>query len=255
MSGRALITGASAGLGAALAEEFASHGHDLVLVARRADRLARRAAELEDAHGVAATPIAMDLTDEGAPARLFDELDDRGLGLGTLVNNAGMGTYGPFAESDPDEERAQIDLNVRAVVELSRRFLRDRERGKLLNVGSVAGVTPGPYLAGYYASKAYVNSFTQAVAAEHGDRAVDVTLLAPGPIATEFHERAGMDHSSVGDRLCYDADRVAEAGYEGLQSGETVVVPGLGMKLLVALLRVTPRSLQRWGALLVNRGR
>jgi len=252
--GTALITGASAGIGAALAREFARHGHDVVLVARREERLDTLAEDLER-HGIRANVVAMDLAADGAPDRLWAVLDDRGITVDTLVNNVGIGTYGPFAESDLDEERTQLRLNVEVLVELSRQFLDGRESGALLNVGSVAGFTPGPYMAGYYASKAYVDSFTQALAAEHRDSDVDVTVLCPGPTETEFQERAGMGDSAVGTYLFYTPEQVARAGYRGLRNGETVVVPGTVMKLLVALLRVVPRSLQRWGGRLVNGNR
>ena len=247
----ALITGASAGIGEALAREFARHGHDVVLVARRAERLETLAADLER-HGVAAHVVAMDLADDGAPEQLWAELDDRDIAVDTLVNNVGIGTYGPFAESDRDAERTQLRLNVDVLVELSRQFLDGRESGALLNVGSVAGFTPGPYMAGYYASKAYVNSFTQALAAEHRDDDIDVTLLCPGPTETEFQERAGMGDSAVGRYLLYTSAQVARAGYRGLHAGETVVIPGLAMKMAVLLLRFVPRPLQRWGGRLVN---
>jgi short-subunit dehydrogenase len=249
--GRALITGASAGIGAALAREFARHGHDLVLVARRRDRLEDLAADLER-HGVAVDVIAMDLAADGAVDRLWTELDDRGIGLDTLVNNVGVGTHGPFAESDREAERTLLRLNVEIVVELTHRFLENREAGAVLNVGSVAGFVPGAYMAGYYASKAYVNSFSQALAAEYHDSDVDVTVLCPGPTETEFQERAGMGDSAIGRYLFYTPEQVARAGYRGLQRGEAVVIPGLAMRALVALLPFVPRRLQRWGSRLVN---
>lgn len=250
-SGATLVTGASAGIGAALAREFARHGHDLVLVARREDRLESLAGELER-HGVGVDVVAMDLAEGGALDRLWAELDDRGVALDTLVNNVGIGTYGPFAESDREAERTQLRLNVEVLVDLTHRFLEGRETGSVLNVGSVAGFVPGAYMAGYYASKAYVNSFSQALAAEYHDSAVDVTVLCPGPTETEFQERAGMGESAVGRYLFYTAEEVARAGYHGLQRGEAVVIPGLGMRALVALLPFVPRSLQRWGSRLVN---
>jgi len=249
-----LITGASAGIGAALAREFACHGHDLVLVARREERLDALADDLER-HGVTAHVVAMDLAADGAPARLWAELDERGITVDTLVNNVGIGTHGPFAESDRERERTQLRLNVSVLIELSRHFLDDRETGALLNVGSVAGFTPGPYMAGYYASKAYVNSFTQALAAEHHDSEIDVTVLCPGPTETEFQDRAGMGDSAVGRYLFYTPEQVARAGYRGLQAGETVVIPGRAMTVLATLLRFVPFSLQRWGGRLVNGNR
>lgn len=249
--GVALITGASAGIGEALAREFARHGHDVVLVARREARLDDLADDLAR-HGVRAHVVAMDLAAEDASDRLWDELDDRDIAVDTLVNNVGIGTHGRFAESDPDRERTQLRLNVDVLVELSRRFLDGRDSGHLLNVGSVAGFVPGAYMAGYYASKAYVNSFTQAVAAEHHDDDIGVTLLCPGPTETEFQDRAGMSDSAVGRYLLYTPAQVARAGYRGLQNGTTVVIPGTGMKMAVLLLRFVPRPLQRWGGRLVN---
>ncbi|WP_225332753.1 SDR family NAD(P)-dependent oxidoreductase [Halomicrobium urmianum] len=255
VSGPALITGASAGIGRSLAGEFARHHYDVVLVARRAERLRDLADDLERP-GVEATAVPMDLAADGAPARLWDALDERGIDPGALVNNVGVGTHGRFAESDLDRERTQLRLNVELPVELTRRFLDGRDRGAVLNVGSVAGFTPGPYMAGYYASKAYVNSFSEALAAEHcDDDDVRVTVVCPGPVDTEFHDRAGVDHSSIGRWLSYDPDFVARTAYDGLRRGETVVIPGRGMRALSALLRVVPRSLRRWGGRLVNGGR
>lgn len=247
----ALITGASAGIGEALAREFARHGHDVVLVARREERLRSLAEDLTEL-GVATHVVPMDLDEDGAAERLFDRLADRGIEFDALVNNVGVGTYGPFAESDPDGESTQLRLNVQVLIELTNRFLDGRQRGAVLNVGSVAGFTPGPYMAGYYASKAYVNSFSQALAAEHHDDDVDVTVVCPGPVETEFHERAGMGDSSIGERISYTPERVSRAAYRGLQSGETVVIPGWEMKLLVTLLRFVPLSVARWGGRLVN---
>ncbi len=254
VAGPALITGASAGIGRSLAREFVRHGHDVVLVARREERLRELADDLARP-GVAATAVPMDLAADGAPERLWDELDERGLDPGVLVNNVGVGTHGRFAESELDRERTQLRLNVELPIELTRRFLDGRDRGAVLNVGSVAGFTPGPYMAGYYASKAYVNRFSEALAAEHCDDGVRVAVVCPGPVDTEFHDRAGIDHSSIGRWLSYDPDFVARAAYDGLRRGETVVIPGRGMRILSGLLRVVPRSLRRWGGRLVNGGR
>ncbi|WP_226011548.1 SDR family NAD(P)-dependent oxidoreductase [Halomicrobium salinisoli] len=254
LTGPALITGASAGIGRSLAREFARHHHDVVLVARREERLRDLADGLERP-GVAATAVPMDLAADGAPEWLWNELDERGLEPDVLVNNVGVGTHGRFAESDLDRERAQLRLNVELPVELTRRFLDGRDRGAVLNVGSVAGFTPGPFMAGYYASKAYVNSFSEALAAEHRDDGVRVTVVCPGPVDTEFHDRAGVEHSSIGRWLSYDPDFVARAAYDGLRRDETVVIPGRGMAVLSALLRVVPRSLRRLGGRLINGGR
>ncbi len=255
MTGTALVTGASAGIGRALAVEFARNGHDVVLVARREARLRSVAEQVEDEHGVATAVVSMDLTDEDAPERLLAELEDRGVDVDVLVNNVGVGTHGRFDEGDLDDVRRELRLNVEVLVELTHRFLDGRTRGQVLNVGSVAGFVPGPYLSTYYASKAYVNSFSEALAAEYHDAEVDVTVLCPGPVDTAFQRRAGMGDSLIGRRFSHTPEAVARAGYEGLQDGETVVIPGWRMKALSLLLRVAPRRLLRWGGRLMNGGR
>lgn len=255
MAPTALVTGASAGIGRALATEFARHGHDLVLVARRAERLRSLADELETGYGVDATALSMDLTDDDAPGRLFAALDDRGITPDTLVNNVGVGVYGRFGEGDLADQRTQLRLNVDVLVELTHRFLDGRSRGNVLNVGSVAGFTPGPLLAGYYASKAYVNSFSEALAEEYRDTAVDVTVVCPGPVDTEFQDRAGMGDSTVAHVFSHTPEEVASAAFDGHQAGKAVVIPGLPMRLLTLFLRLCPRGLRRWGARLVNGGR
>jgi len=253
-AGTALVTGASAGIGAALAREFAVHGHDVVLVARREERLRRLAGDL-GSEGVTATPIVMDLDDPAAAMDLHEDVTERGLDIDILVNNVGVGTYGPFVESDLDAERTQLRLNVVLPVELTRLFLDEfDEGGKVLNVGSMAGMAPGPGLSTYYASKAYVNSFTEAIAEElRGE--VDVTLVCPGPVETEFADRAGMGESSVGSASSNTPENVAEAAYTGLMDGETVVVPSRAMRIVDLLRRVAPRSVVRRVTRWANSGR
>jgi short-subunit dehydrogenase len=246
--GRALITGGSAGIGAALAEEFASHGADLVLVARREDRLREVGERLRDEHDVDVTVVVRDLAEPGAAEALYDTLQERDVTVDALVNNVGIGTYGPFHRSDADSELDQLKLNVVTPVTLSRLYLEEfvaRGRGWVLNVGSMAGFQPGPYMATYYASKAYVNSFSQGVAEELRDTDVTVTVLCPGPVDTEFQDRAGMGDSEIGSRFAHTPQAVARAGYRGLLDGERVVIPGLAMKGLYYLGRLTPKPLQR----------
>jgi short-subunit dehydrogenase len=252
--GTALITGASAGIGAALAREFAAHGHDVVLVARRKERLERLASELE-ARGVTATTIAMDLDDAAAAIELHEAVSERGLDVDILVNNVGVGTYGPFADSDLDAARTPLSLNVVLPVPLTTLFLAELPGGgRLLTVGSMAGMAPGPGLATYYASKSYVNSFTQAIAEElRGD--VGVTLVCPGPVDTEFADRAGMGESTVGAISSNTPENVAAAAYDGLMAGETVVVPSRAMRVVDLLCRIAPRSVIRRVARWVNSGR
>lgn len=252
MDGAALVTGASAGIGRALAEEFAERGHDIALVARREDRLRDLADELEADHGVSAAILSMDLSEDDAPERLFAALADRDITLDTLVNNVGVGTYGRFGDGDITDQRRQLRLNVEVLVELTHRFLEGRTGGDVLNVGSIAGFAPGPLLAGYYASKAYVNSFSQALAAEQRDTEVKVTVVCPGPVDTEFQERAGAGDSAIGRWFSHTPEQVASAAYAGLQRGKPVVIPGWEMKLLSVLVKASPRRLLTWGGRLVN---
>jgi len=251
----ALITGGSAGIGAALAEEFARNGHDLALVARREERLRELGGRLTEAYDVDVTVVVRDLAEPGAAESLYETLDDRDLTVDVLVNNVGIGTYGPFHASDPDRELDQLKLNVVTPVTLTRLYLSEfvaRGRGGVLNVGSMAGFQPGPYMAGYYASKAYVNSFSQGVAEELRQTDVGVTVLCPGPVDTEFQSRAGMGDSRIGSYFTHSPEAVARAGYAGLQDGDRVVIPGLAMKGVYLLGRLTPRPLQRRVARWVN---
>jgi short-subunit dehydrogenase len=253
--GTALITGASGGIGRAVAQEFAARGHDVVLVARSEGKLAQLAEGFE-ARGVTATPIAMDLDRPGAAEDLYAEVAERGLDIDVLVNNVGVGTYGPFAESDLDAERTQLRLNVTLPVALTRLFLDEfDDGGAVINMGSVAGFQPGPNLAGYYASKAYINSFSEALAEELRETPVDVTVVCPGPVDTEFQERAGMSDSTVGSVTSNTPEAVATAAYEGAAAGDAVVIPRRSMRLIDRLVRVTPRWIVRRVAALVNQGR
>ena len=248
MKDTALVTGASGGIGRALARQFARHGHDVVLVARSEDALADAATEFEDRYGVTATTIVHDLDQPHAADALYDDVQERDLDVGILVNNVGIGTYGEFHETDLGEERSQLRLNVETLVVLTRLFLadfRERDRGKVLNVGSTAGFVPGPKMAGYYASKAYVNSFSEALAVENRDTGVDVSVLCPGPVDTGFQERAEMTDSIVGSMFMNDAESVAAAGYRGLLAGDTVILPGFTSKMTYYGERVTPRPILR----------
>jgi len=243
-----LVTGASAGIGRALARQFARHGHDVVLVARREDALADAASEFEERYGVTATPLVHDLDVDGAAQALYDDVQDRDLDVGVLVNNVGVGTYGEFHETDLDAERSQLRLNVETLVVLTRLFLadfRERDRGKILNVGSTAGFVPGPKMAGYYASKAYVNSFSEALAVETRHAGVDVSVLCPGPVETEFQERAGMTDSLIGSVFTNDTESVAAAGYRGLLAGDTVILPSVASKFTYYGERIAPRPILR----------
>jgi hypothetical protein len=241
-----VITGASAGIGTELARVFARNGHSLLLVARRERRLNALAAEIAAAGRPEPVVLPLDLTQADAGARIAQALAARGLEPEYVVNNAGFGLAGRAGDLDRNEQLAMIDLNMRMLTDLSLAFLDSlmRRRGGLLNVGSVAGFLPGPGSAVYYASKAFVLSFTEAMHCELKPLGVRVTCLCPGPVASEFHARAGMSEAEVAWPLAVPAERVAEAGYRGLMRGRRLVVPGLANKLVAALVpRLVPRPL------------
>ena len=241
----AIITGASAGIGAELARVFARHGHALVLVARRKERLTALAAEIAAAGQPAPTVLPLDLALPDAVARMADALAARDLEPQYVVNNAGFGLIGSAAALDRAAQGNMIDLNIRTLTDLSLAFVDSlaRRRGGLLNVASVAGFLPGPGMAVYYASKAYVLSFSEALHHELKSRNVRVTCLCPGPVETEFAARAGVIERRTPALLTVSAARVAEAGYRGLMRGQRLVVPGGANKIVSFLPRVLPRPL------------
>jgi uncharacterized protein len=240
-----LITGASAGIGTALARVFAAHGHELVLVARREDRLKALADTIVAAGRPRPVVLALDLGRRDAAATLAAELSARGLEPDVVVNNAGFGLSGDAAVLDRDEQLAMIDLNVRALTELSLAFVDAlaRHRGGILNVASIAAYLPGPGMAVYYASKAYVLSFSEALHHELADRGIRVTALCPGPVETEFQARSGMQLPGIAKIFELSPERVAEIGYAALMRGERVAVAGAGNKIAVALMRFIPNAL------------
>jgi hypothetical protein len=241
----ALITGASAGIGRALARLFAEHRHDVVLTARREQRLREIAAELEAATGVTAHVIAADLAAIDGARRLYDEVRDRGIEIEYLVNNAGFGTFGPFVHTDPRETMDLVRLNVVALTELTALFLPGmvaRHSGRVLNVASAAAFQPGPLMATYYASKAYVLHLSEALSEELEGKGVSVTALCPGPVRTEFQQVAGMETSGlVLNKRLISVEQVAEAGYQAMMRGKPMVVPGLATRLLAFGVRFAPR--------------
>jgi short-subunit dehydrogenase len=240
-----LITGASSGIGRELARVFARNGHELALVARRKARLTELADEIERAGSKRPVVIAADLARTDAPGKIAAALAAEEVEPQYVVNNAGYGLAGAAAEQDLDEQLGIIDVNMRALTALSLMFVPslERHRGGILNVGSMAGFMPGPGMAVYYASKAYVRSFTDALHRELKGRGVRVTNLAPGPVPTEFGKRAGPRFDTAPELLTQPADRVAEAGYRALMQGKALVVPGPLNRLAIALLRFVPRAL------------
>jgi short-subunit dehydrogenase len=239
-----LITGASAGIGTELARVFASNGHRLVLVARRADRLAALAGEIAAAARAAPIVIPCDLQQPDACDKIAAVLAAEGVEVEYVVNNAGYGLFGKAVELDRAEQLGIIDVNVRAMTDLSLRFADSliRHRGGILNVGSIAGFLPGPGMAVYYASKAYVLSFSEALRRELAPRGVRVTALCPGPVPSEFQARAGFKPGFDSAILNVSASDVAQAGYRGLMANKRAVLPGLGIKVVPFLLRLFPRG-------------
>lgn len=240
-----VITGASSGIGVALARVFARNEHELALVARRRERLDQLADEITASGAPRPIVIPLDLTVSNVGARVAAALQAEGAEPQFMVNNAGFGLVGRAATLDVGEQLAMVDLNVRALTDLSLAFVDSlaRHKGGLLNVGSMAGFLPGPGMAVYYASKAYVLSFSEALHSEFVVRGVRVTVLCPGPVPTEFAQRAGADSSLAPDLLTQSPEAVAEAGYRGLMAGRRVVVPGALNKLAIWGIRLTPRWL------------
>lgn len=241
----ALVTGASNGIGLELARGLAAAGHPVALAARSGDKLEALAAELTRDHGVETRVFALDLGERDAADRLVDALDAAGIRPRVLVNNAGFGLYGLHATTDLAREQAMIDLNVTALVRLTKRLLpamlaaRD---GRILNVASTASFQPGPYMAVYYATKAFVLSYSEAIAEELDGSGVTVTALCPGPTASGFQDEAAMQASALvkGKRLP-SAKVVADYGLRAMRRGRRVAIHGIANRLLAQSVRFTPR--------------
>lgn len=242
----ALITGASSGIGKALAHEFAQAGHHLVLAARGVAKMQVLADELQRQFKVVVTVIGADLeTDDGA-ARLHAEVKARGIVLSALVNNAGYGAFCEFKDSALATELAMMQLNMNTVVVLTKLFMPDllATRGKILNTASTAAFQPGPYMAVYYATKSFVLSFSEAIASELEDTGVTVTALCPGPTASGFQDKADMGHSAlVKGKKLPTSEEVAALGYRAMQRGQRVCIPGFMNWALAQSMRFTPRNL------------
>ncbi len=250
----ALVTGASAGIGAAIARELAARGHSLVLVARRREKLEQLAAQLTEEYGVAAEAVGVDLAKPLSRQRLPARVQSLGLEVSVLVNNAGFATGGAFHESDPERELEQVRVLVEAPVALTSVFLPAmvrRGRGAILNLASTAGMQPLPYSAGYSAAKAYVLAFSEALHQELHGSGVTVTALAPGPVSTEFWDAAGWQlatgHSfeqAVPRPVWVTAEAAAAAGVRGLEAGRRVVVPGLPVRAAVLAGQYVPHAVK-----------
>jgi short-subunit dehydrogenase len=250
-----LITGASGGIGYELAKLFARDHHNLVLVARSTDKLAQVATELQT-HGVTVKTIALDLAAPPASKFLFDQLQREGVSVDILVNNAGFGSFGEFAHMPKEEILGQISLNITALTELTRVFLPpmvERRGGRIMNVASTAGFQPGPLMAVYYATKAYVISFSEAIANELHDSGVTVTCFCPGATHTGFAKRAGTEKSRLFKQLgAMSAEKVALDGYRAVMEGRSLAISGVHNWMVAQSTRFAPRkivtAISRWVA-------
>ena len=241
-----LITGASGGIGLELAKVFAREGFDLCLVARDAQKLGQIQKDLSAEHSVSVQIIAKDLASPSAAEELFDEVRKRPLSVDILVNNAGVGSFGAFAETELSTHEQLMFLNMVSLTQLTRLFLGpmiDKKYGKILNVASTAAFQPGPLMAVYYASKAYVLHLSEALSNELKGTGITVTALCPGATRTGFQERANMGGSKLFRSGVMDSKTVAEQGYRDLMRGKTISIPGLKNKLLAFSTRLTPRGL------------
>ena len=252
----ALITGASSGLGVLFARELAVSRWPLVLVARRGERLEALAEELRRDHGVEVHPLAFDLTAPGAVAELVQELARRRVHVGTLINNAGAGLHGRFADLPLDSELQIMDLNMRSMVELTHRLLppmRNAKLGDVLNVASMAAFQPGPKMAIYYATKAFVLSFSEALHEELKTEGVHVTALCPAPMDTEIIDLSKIRNSLLFRILRSPAEPAVQAGLRALNRNQAVVVPGAKNRLVAGSMRFMPPNWPRKIAHLLQR--
>jgi hypothetical protein len=240
----ALITGASVGIGRDLAELFAARGNHLVVTARNRQQLTELATQLRERHGVNVEVIDKDLSLPGTPQELFDQTQARGIAIEYLINNAGFGTHGKFAESDVASQLAMLQVNVVALTHLCRLFVPPmlaRRSGRILNVASTAAFQAGPLMAVYYASKAYVVSFTEALDAEIHGKGVTATALCPGATSTEFQKRAGIQNTRLFSGNTMSSAEVARIGYEGMMAGRRMVITGFRNRVLVMGAKLAPR--------------
>jgi len=242
----ALVTGGSSGIGLELSRLLANDGHDLVIVAQHAGRLAEAAGNITSQYGVRVVELAMDLGDPEAPRHIERALRSGGMTPDVLVNNAGFGLRGPFVELDLGQQLQMIQVNMHALTHLTGLFLPGmigRRRGRVLNVASTAAFQPGPLMAVYYASKSYVLSFSEALASETRGTGVTVTALCPGPTATAFEKRAGLEGTALFRSAVMDAAAVARYGYDAMRRGVPIAIPGWRNRVLAQAVRFVPRAL------------
>ena len=243
--GYALVTGASTGIGYELAKLIAKDGKNLVIVARSEDKLEALKTEIESQHGVSVLVLPKDLSDPKAPDEIFSEVEQAGIRVDLLVNNAGFGVYGKFADTDLQKELELIQVNATSLIHLTKLFLKgmvENGSGRILNVASLCSFLSAPMESVYCATKALVLHFSEALANELQGTGVSVTCLCPGLAETCFHKNAKMDHTKAAQRKMMSAASVAEAGYKGLKKGKMIVIPGLIFRTAPWFARVVPRK-------------
>lgn len=249
MNKTAIITGASGGLGLSLVNLFAKDGYDVVLVARNKNRLEEIKKEIEYKYNIKATVVAVDLCSEDGAKKVYEATKQQGLTIDVLVNNAGFGDFGEFYKSDLNKQTRMIDLNCTALMQLCHLYLPDmiaRKKGNILNVDSIAAFQAGPLMSVYYATKAFVLSFSQALTRELKGTGVKVTALCPGPIRTNFDNAADLGESGLFKNLkVWDPDVVAKFGYKKMKKGKSLCICGFTNKLIVFANRLSPRYLVR----------
>ena len=240
----AVVTGATSGIGYELANLLANDGYNLVIVSRDKKMVERKANEFAQAYGVNVIPVIKDLFDVGAPFELYKEIKSKGIKVHILVNDAGQGQYGEFKDTDIKREIEIIQLNIISLVALTKLFLKDmlkKGEGKILNVGSVAGEIPGPYQSVYHGTKAFVNSFSEAIRSEVKDKGITVTVLLPGATETDFFNKADMlNAKNIQDAKLADPVVVAKDGYKALMNGDDKVISGFKNKMQVAISNILP---------------
>jgi hypothetical protein len=247
--GTALITGASSGIGSEFARLFAEKKHNVILVARSGDKLAGLANGIKNKFNIESSVIVKDLANPSSPKEIFNEISGKNIQIDFLINNAGFGGTGRFSETDLDYELNMMQVNMNALVVLTKLFLPamvKRKSGKILNVASTAAFAPGPLMAIYYATKAFVLSFSEALASEIKSDGITVTALCPGPTKTGFQEQASVGGTRlIKYQSLHDPKYVSEKGYKAMMKGKAVVVPGFQNKLLIQSIRFTPRIIVR----------
>jgi len=249
MSKSVLITGATTGIGYELAKLFAKDKFDIIIIARNEIKLRQTAAELQKDYKVNVKIISKDLSDQKSAAEIYNELIKENINVDILVNNAGFGSLGAFSESDPENDLDMINLNITSLVILNRLFLNDmikKNSGKIMNVASTAAFQPGPYMAVYYATKAFALSFSEAVSEELSGTNVTVSCLCPGPTETEFQNRAGIAETKMMNRRNFTvmtAENVALTGYKKMMKGKRIIIPGFTNKAGAFFVKLFPRKI------------